>query len=664
MRKWRFAAALASAPVAFQAVHAQDVPAKLSADLATAFGAREYIQQVSLSPDGTKIAMLVPATHRGMALVVGDMTKGMVLKAILASTGNGDQIAGCHWSTDTRLICQIALRNGTGKSIVRYNRIVALNADGSGLKELSAKPTGEALGFLGYGGELIDWGANGNGAALLTRYYVPEMSTGTLVSNTRQGLGVELVDTNSAARKSIEPPKDGAAGYISDGEGSVRIMAVRPDTSSGYGGNRLIYSYRLQGDRSWKPLTTATIEGDRMTGFEPLAIDRAQNLVYGLENQAGHTALYSVSLDGSLTKKLVITRPDVDMDGLIAIGRQNRVVGASFVTDRRQTVFFDPGLKALQVSLSKALPGRAISFVDASADESKLILFAGSDVDPGNFYLFDKKTHALAIISPVRPDLAKVKLAAVKSVTYQAADGTQIPAYLTLPAGSDGKNLPAIVMPHGGPASRDEWGFDWLAQYFAARGYAVIQPEFRGSTGYGDTWYLKNGFQSWRTSIGDVNDAGRFLVKSGIADPKKLAIVGWSYGGYAALQSSVLDPDLFKAVVAVAPVTDLDALREEARDTYDFPQRDAQIGHGPWVTEGSPAKNAERIKAPVLLFHGDRDTNVAISESRLMADKLKTAGGKVELVEFKGLDHQLDDDTARTTLLSRADAFLRASMGL
>ena len=192
----------------------------------------------------------------------------------------------------------------------------------------------------------------------------------------------------------------------------------------------------------------------------------------------------------------------------------------------------------------------------------------------------------------------------------------------------------------------------------------MIQPEFRGSTGYGDAWYQKNGFQSWRTSIGDVDDAGRWLVKQGIADPKKLAIVGWSYGGYAALQSSVLDPDLFKAIVAVAPVTDLETLRGEARNYTSFPQVDALIGHGVWVTEGSPARNAARIKAPVLLFHGDRDANVGIGESRLMADKLKAAGGKVDLVEFRGLDHQLRDDSARATLLGRADAFLRTSMGM
>ena len=227
---------------------------------------------------------------------------------------------------------------------------------------------------------------------------------------------------------------------------------------------------------------------------------------------------------------------------------------------------------------------------------------------------------------------------------------------------SDGKGLPAIVMPHGGPGSRDEWGFDWLSQYFAAKGYAVLQPNFRGSTGYGSAWFQKNGFQSWRTAIGDVNDAGRWLVSEGIASPAKLAIVGWSYGGYAALQSAVLDPDLFKAIVAIAPVTDLETLRGESVNFTNHAMVDTFIGHGPHVREGSPARNADRIKAPVLMFHADRDTNVDIAESRLMASKLKSAGKPVELVEFHALDHQIEDDAARATMLDKADGFLRASL--
>jgi dipeptidyl aminopeptidase/acylaminoacyl peptidase len=241
---------------------------------------------------------------------------------------------------------------------------------------------------------------------------------------------------------------------------------------------------------------------------------------------------------------------------------------------------------------------------------------------------------------------------------------TIIPAYLTLPPGGAGKNLAAIVMPHGGPGDRDEWGFDWLSQFYANRGYAVLQPEFRGSSGYGQAWFQKNGFRSWQTAVRDIDDAGRYLQSAGIAAPGKLAIVGWSYGGYAALQSGVFDPDLFKAIVAIAPVTDVETLRSESRGFTNSALVDRFIGHGPHVQAGSPAQNVARIKAPVLLFHGDRDQNVGVGESRMMAARLKSAGKSVDYVEFKGLDHQLSDDDARADLLERSDAFLRKALAL
>jgi dipeptidyl aminopeptidase/acylaminoacyl peptidase len=353
------------------------------------------------------------------------------------------------------------------------------------------------------------------------------------------------------------------------------------------------------------------------------------------------------------------------VDGLVRIGRQHRVVGVSFATEKRSIEFFDPELKRLQGSLSRAIPNTPlIEFVDASADERRLLLWAGSDSDPGRFYVFDKGTRHLEELLPLRPQLASRQLASVRAVTFPAADGTPIPAYLTLPAGGTGRNLPAIVMPHGGPGARDEWGFDWLPQYFAARGYAVLQPNFRGSAGYGVSWFQQNGFQSWRTAIGDVNSGGRWLIAQGIADPAHLGIVGWSYGGYAALQSAVLDPSLFKAIVAIAPVTDLETLRGESRNFTNFRGVDAFIGHGPHVREGSPAQNAERIAAPVLLFHGTLDMNVGVGESRLMASRLRGAGKQVELVTFPDLDHQLGDDAVRARMLGQADAFLRRSMGM
>ncbi len=252
-------------------------------------------------------------------------------------------------------------------------------------------------------------------------------------------------------------------------------------------------------------------------------------------------------------------------------------------------------------------------------------------------------------------------LSPVKAISIPAADGSMIPAYLTLPAGSNGKNLPAIVLPHGGPSARDEWGFDWLAQFWAHIGYAVLQPNFRGSEGYGDSWFQLNGFQSWRLAIGDITDSGHWLVKQGIADPKKLAVFGWSYGGYAALQSAVTQPDLFRAVIAIAPVTDLGQLREQSRYLSNYYIARDFIGDGKHIEEGSPARQADKITAPVLMFHGSADRNVAIVQSQLMADHLRDAGKSGRLVVYDKLDHYLDDSLARQDMLEQSAKFLEAS---
>jgi dipeptidyl aminopeptidase/acylaminoacyl peptidase len=294
-----------------------------------------------------------------------------------------------------------------------------------------------------------------------------------------------------------------------------------------------------------------------------------------------------------------------------------------------------------------------------------MLVLSASDVDPGAYYIFDRKKHQLQPFLAVRAELEGVKLGQVKAIAYPASDGTSIPAYLTLPPGKeDAKNLPAIVLPHGGPSARDEWGFDWLAQYFVARGFAVLQPNFRGSSGYGDDWFEQNGFKSWPIAIGDVSDGGRWLVHEGIADPAKLAIVGWSYGGYAALQSAAINPELFKAVVAIAPVTDLTALKEQNRHWSNFNVMSDFIGSGPHMHEGSPIEQAARIKAPVLLFHGALDANVGILQSKSMAARLRSVGGSCELVTWDNLDHYLEDSDARAQMLHQSDEFLRKALGM
>lgn len=396
----------------------------------------------------------------------------------------------------------------------------------------------------------------------------------------------------------------------------------------------------------------------------PLAVDASANAAYVLKKLDGRFALYRVALDGSMKSELVRKHERVDVDGVVRLGTGGPVIGLTYAEDMRHVSYFEPEYARLAASLGKALGQRPIvDFVGASVDGGKLLIRAGSDVDPGRYYVFDRKSSALNEILLARPALENVPLAKVKPITYPAGDGVLIPGYLTLPPGKESaRDLPAIVVPHGGPSARDEWGFDWLPQYFANRGYAVIQPNFRGSQGYGDDWMMENGFRAWKTSIGDVASAGRWLVKEGIADPRQLAIVGWSYGGYAALQVGATEPDLFGAIVAIAPVTDLGMLKDDER-RYTHGRNVAEyVGSGPHVAEGSPLRNVDRFKAPILMFHGTDDINVAIGQSREMQSRLESAGKTSELVVYDGLDHSLVDSAVRTQMLLRMTAFLESAL--
>jgi dipeptidyl aminopeptidase/acylaminoacyl peptidase len=649
-------------------VFAPAAVAQTPADPAAAFGARESVRSIALSPDGRMLAFVQPAAGQGAVLYTVDLAAGSVARAAARADGVDQRLGGCNFVSARRLVCQIFIvaRMGQDANVRTASRLVALDADGSNMQLLGERDTANQRYQRFWGGRIIDYLPATDGQVLMLQQFVPDEQTGSRVGRRGEGIGVVRVDTRSMRTSTVEVPNEDATGFITDGRGNVRMMLTREfNTATGDFSNRVVIRYRRAGSNDWESFGTLDIDpatGRSRGGPDPVAVDPQLNAAYAFETLDGREALYRIALDGSMRKELVASHPSVDVDSLIRVGRSNRIVGASFATERRVASYFDPELRRLAEQLHRALPNLPIiDFVDASEDESKLLIWAGSDSDPGRYYLYDRATRQMNELMLSRPELEHVPLAPVRPVSYRAADGTMIPGYLTLPPGTSGRGLPAIVMPHGGPSSRDEWGFDWLAQYFAHRGFAVLQPNFRGSAGYGDAWYQQNGFRSWRTAIGDVNDAGRWLVGEGIADASKLAILGWSYGGYAALQANVLDPALFRAAVAIAPVTDLQTMRTEngaGRATRDF------VGSGPHVREGSPAQNAAAIRAPVLMFHGTLDRNVGVRQSRLMRDQLREAGRPAELVEFEGLDHQLEDSAARTRLLRDSDAFLRRSLGI
>jgi dipeptidyl aminopeptidase/acylaminoacyl peptidase len=655
--KLRFAAMLAVAASGLSIAHAQTVPPE------KAFGARESVSSANLSPDGKTMAFLAPTTGAGNALFTVPVDGSAPPRRSLVASGDPERLVNCNWVSSDRLVCNVYTTRDEAGYKVGLTRQVAVDASGGNVKMVSQRDAQNAWYFNAYGGSVLDWLPGQDGSVLMARWIVPESKAGSLIVKRGEGLAVERVDTRTLQTKTVVAPINNASEYITDGSGNVRIVGVSDKTAEYINTGLVRYKFRPQGSSEWKDLGTYNYL--TYDGFNPYAVDPAENVVYGLQKDKGRFALMKRTLDGSNTETNVFAHAEVDVDGPLRLGRKQRIIGVSYATDRRYAHYFDPDMSKLSGSLAKALPGGPIiSFDGASDDEQKLLIWAGSDVDPGRHYLLDRTTKQMRPLLLTRPELEGYKLAQVKSVQVKASDGTLVPAYLTLPPGSSGKGLPAIVMPHGGPQSRDEWGFDWLAQYYAHKGYAVLQPNFRGSSGYGEQWFQENGFKSWKIAIGDVTDSGRWLISQGIADPAKLAIVGWSYGGYAALQSGVIAPDLFKAIVAIAPVTDLAELRREYTRTSSQRVMRDWIGSGPHLKEGSPAQNAAAIKAPVMLFHGDVDLNVNVLESRLMEDKLRAVGKTVQMTIYPKLDHGLPDSAVRADMLGKSDAFLRTSMGL
>ena len=630
------------------------------ADDAKLFGAREAIRAADLSVDGTQILYLTPGAGRQTVAMISSIATGKS-ESVIASGGNPETLRWCRFVAARRAVCRYGGTVDRVGVLIGASRLLATDVNSGNIKLLGQKESSYDEYIRQFDGTVIDWLGSGGGSVLMAREYIPEAGrTGSHIARNKKGLGVDQIDTATLRSKSIEPPNKEASAFVTDGRGNVRLMVMVETSSQGDLTDRAKYFYRKLGSREWETL----VDYQDFDDFKALAVDADLNALYALKKKNGRLALYIIMLDGTRAERLVAEHPRVDIDGVERFGDGQRIVGYTYAEEHSRTVYFDPEFKALAASLSKAIPNLPlINFIDSSSDGRKLLILAASDRDPGRYYLFDRDKKTLNELMLKRPELEGRTLAEVKPVTVAAADGTAIPAYLTLPPGKEPKGLPAVVLPHGGPSLRDYWEFDWLAQFLAARGYAVLQPNYRGSAGYGDAWLKDNGFKSWRTSIGDISASARWLASQGIADPGKLAIVGWSYGGYASLQSAATEPSLYKAVVAIAPVTDLSLLKEEARD-YTSERIVAEfVGSGPHVAEGSPLRNASSIAAPVLLVHGDLDTNVRISHSRKMHEALRSSGKSSEFLEFKGLDHGLVDPAARTEMLMKIGQLLDRTIG-
>jgi len=343
-------------------------------------------------------------------------------------------------------------------------------------------------------------------------------------------------------------------------------------------------------------------------------------------------------------------------------------IGETLRNDENEKTFFAPTLQARWKGTRKAFPNNIVHLRSWSADFSKLIVFTEGGDDSGTYWLVDIQKHSADPIGSQYPTVKSNDVGPVAMVEYRAADGLALHGVLTLPPGREPQALPLVVLPHGGPESRDYPDFDWWAQAYASRGYAVFQPNFRGSSGYGVQ--LRNaGFGEWgRKMQTDISDGVAELAKKGIVDPKRACIVGASYGGYAALAGVTVQQGLYRCAVSVAGVADLSDMlilqhKEAAAPTssslrYWRTFMGATSSSDSRLDAISPSVQASRADAPILLIHGKDDTVVPIEQSETMESALKRAGKPVEFVKMSNEDHWLTREATRIQMLKAAVAFV------
>ncbi|WP_282166765.1 alpha/beta hydrolase family protein [Shewanella japonica] len=396
----------------------------------------------------------------------------------------------------------------------------------------------------------------------------------------------------------------------------------------------------------------------------PLGFDVNPNTLYVKAYHEGFYAVFKVDLtDPKLKKELVYKQDNTDVHATLIHSKMTRQAIGIATGDDNEYHFWDKNYKKLVNRLKAALPDTQNYLTQFSNNERRYMVYATSPTQPGLFLYGDRDANRLEVIAAKYSQLTPALLVEPQQISYEAKDGLEIPAYLTLPKGIEAKKLPTIIFPHGGPHSYVSDSFDYWTQFFANRGYAVLQMNFRGSTGLGYE-FKKAGMQGWGKAMqGDVDQGTRYLINQGIADPDKICIVGGSYGGYAAMMGAAMNPGLYQCVISFAGVADVEDLVKLSRfyTTHELTKKTLGDDYDE-LYEYSPIRHADKINVPILLIHGDNDKVVQVSQSRDMYRKLDALDKPVEYVEIENGNHYLSNNQHRLMTFKAIEKFLATNL--
>jgi dipeptidyl aminopeptidase/acylaminoacyl peptidase len=618
----------------------------------------------ALSPNAKFLAARVGRPGKRDALVVVDLTNNAI--KVVASLTNSD-VGNFNWVNDNRLVFDVTDKTVAQGDLRFFPGLYAVDRDGTNSRQLVMRE---------------DSGLSEHSLVKMlppNTYLVPPTGprntpfvyvTNPHYDNKGEVDTVNLLqlDTVTGRATPVQRPAD-VNGWLLDQQGEPRLVST-------LSGNVASLLYRDPATDKWRKLTEFDAYIGGKGALAPVGFAPDGSLYVISSSGRDKVALYRFDMStGRPAANAIVELEDYDFTGNLVIAN-GKLLGAHVLTDARSTAWFDAGMQEVQKRVDALLPGTVNLVSVASRAETKWVLVSSySDIEPGVWNLFNTETGMLNKVGDTRPAIKSSQMGVQEAVRYKARDGLDIPALLTLPHGSDRKNLPLVVLVHGGPYVRGgEWGWQAEAQFLASRGYAVLQPEYRGSTGFGSKHY-RAGWKQWGLKMqDDIADGAKWAIAEGIVDPKRICIAGASYGGYATLMGLVNDPDLFKCGVDWVGVTDI-GLLYSGHWSFHSDTSDGYKQYGMPELVGDPVKDAAQFKAtsplaqaaritqPLLMAYGGADVRVPAYHGRKFYDAVHATNPNVEMVVYQEEGHGWALPKNRIDFWGRVEQFLDKNIG-
>ncbi len=615
----------------------------------------------SLSPDGKFMATIQDSGGQYI-LRVYNLADPSDKKLRATKYGKDLRVKYIDWANNDTILVNVSIPSKFQNQIIQTGYIYVVDKDVTGAEVLlkpdarggSGSNISESTGFRQFNNVVID--------------DLPDDPNHILMSyglESQSKPGVHKMNINTRRAELVKKGNLTTQRWITDRNHELRVGEGRRDRN----GEWTLVIKDAGGD-TWRNVNEYPgLSADTSVyGFT----ENPNELIIGLNKGKDTRGLYIYDLGQKRQTRKLFHHDKYDVEGIIISPDGKKVVGASFLADSREKVYFDAAYKAAQAPIEAKFAGFQISYYDRTPDNKKFLFKASAPNLPPMMYSYDATTAQFKPIGEDYPEIGTTPQGDVTKVSYKTRDGYKIGGYLTTPpAIGEGKvalkNLPFIVMPHGGPYSRDTMSYDFLAQFMASRGYAVLQMNFRGSDGLGYE-HQQAGRKNWEVMQEDVEDGTRWLIEKGYADPNRVCIVGWSYGGYAALIGSIKNPELYKCAVSIAGVTDLNDMVSDLKMNRfgKFTARDFMLKGfegGDNIKSNSPVKRADELKTPLLLVHGTKDIQVQFDQYKRMKRALKKSPAKTTFVEIKDGDHSLATTDHRTKLFKAMDKHLTNHLG-